>query len=90
MNCFGPFTRRQSLASWGGGAAESKFSRFLNHRPSLVQPTDFFPQSHPLLLPVLKEVRRSSSCFVIPQQVFHYVKTNYNSEKNNSMCEMVK
>lgn len=38
----------------------------------------------------LKEVRSSSLCFVILEQIFHYVKSNYNSEKNKSMCEVVK
>lgn len=39
---------------------------------------------------VLKEGRRGSLCFVILEQVFHYVKSNYNSERNNAICETVK
>lgn len=39
---------------------------------------------------VLKGLRNSFLCFVILEQVVHYVKSNYNSEKNNSKWEMVK
>lgn len=39
---------------------------------------------------VTKDVRNGSLCFVILEQVVHYVKSNYNSEKNNSKWEMVK
>lgn len=39
---------------------------------------------------VLKDMKNSSLCFVILEKVVHYVKSNYNSEKNNSKCEMVK
>lgn len=90
VNCFGPFMTGSVACLMGPGDWWIQCQLPLEPLSIPNWTNWFFCSITSYSATVLKEVRSSSLCFVILEQVFRYVKSNYNSEKNNSMCKMVK